>query len=188
MQPGGSSSAADQEEYRNVFFPEGLGDDAEEDNYVSVGVARAPRQASNNALGKTRGSKTKRQSSSAEGEALVQLLPKGAAGGSSSGVKAQAAGGSGATLLAGPAGWRQSLQQKILPAIRRFQPELIFISSGFDGCYMDPLGGRLGLRPSDFKWGTRQVMKLAKELPSCNGRVISVLEGGYDAGTFVVWC
>ena len=69
-----------------------------------------------------------------------------------------------------------------MPALRRFQPELIFISAGFDGCYMDPLGGRLGLRPEDFKWATQEVMEVGRELRCCNGRIVSVLEGGYDAG------
>jgi hypothetical protein len=169
-----------EDAYRNVFFPEGLGGDANEENYVSVGVAGAPRQGRNNALGKTKKTRTKRLGSANDvDDPLVQLLPNGeglsAAPGHANSQKKPAS-------LAGPAGWRQSLEQKILPAIRRFQPELIFISSGFDGCYMDPLGGRLGLRPSDFRWGTRKVLQLAKELPCCNGRVVSVLEGGYDAG------
>ena len=51
------------------------------------------------------------------------------------------------------------------------------ISAGFDGHYRDPLAS-LNLRAEDFDWVTRQLMDLADSTAS--GRIVSVLEGGYD--------
>ena len=44
----------------------------------------------------------------------------------------------------------------------------------------DPLGQDLGLSVADYKWATRQIMQAAAKCPSCRGRLVSVLEGGYD--------
>ena len=70
----------------------------------------------------------------------------------------------------------------VFPALVNFDPEIIFLSSGFDGHMDDPLGGHLGLRQKDFKELTEHIVRIA-ERPggSCNGRIVSVLEGGYDA-------
>jgi acetoin utilization deacetylase AcuC-like enzyme len=66
----------------------------------------------------------------------------------------------------------------IIPALREFNPDIIFISAGFDGASTDPIGGQVGLKPVDFHWMAEQVQVVADEL--CGGRVVSVLEGGYD--------
>lgn len=52
--------------------------------------------------------------------------------------------------------------------------------SGFDGMASDPLGGQLGLVVEDYAWATHQIVRAAAESPTCRGRVVSVLEGGYD--------
>ena len=58
-----------------------------------------------------------------------------------------------------------------------FQPDLVILSSGFDAHRRDPLGG-LDLDERDFAWATRRVMALAADC--AGGRVVSLLEGGYD--------
>jgi acetoin utilization deacetylase AcuC-like enzyme len=65
----------------------------------------------------------------------------------------------------------------IVQALRRFEPEFIFISAGFDAHRDDPLA-QLKLEDADFAWATEQVCAVADEF--CQGRVVSVLEGGYD--------
>ena len=94
-------------------------------------------------------------------------------------ANATGVGASGRT--AGPAGFRAALRDVILPAIAHFNPEVILISAGFDAHRDDPLGGAMGLRESDFVWATRAVVAIA-ESPgcACQGRVVSVLEGGYS--------
>lgn len=70
-----------------------------------------------------------------------------------------------------------AFQDKILPGILSFEPDLIMISAGFDSREGDPLG-RFQLKDSDFEQLTRGLMQIAEEV--CQGRVISVLEGGYN--------
>jgi acetoin utilization deacetylase AcuC-like enzyme len=78
----------------------------------------------------------------------------------------------------GRRGFRSSFAEVIIPALREFNPDIIFISAGFDGASTDPIGGQVGLKPVDFHWMAEQVQVVADEL--CGGRVVSVLEGGYD--------
>ncbi len=66
---------------------------------------------------------------------------------------------------------------EILPAIDAWQPEMIFISAGFDAHRDDPLAG-LNWDEDDFNWATQQLCTLAQK--HCNGRLVSTLEGGYD--------
>ena len=61
--------------------------------------------------------------------------------------------------------------------IKSFRPELILISAGFDSRRGDPLGQFL-LSDKDFSDLTKLIVGLAKE--HCGGKVVSVLEGGYD--------
>lgn len=70
-----------------------------------------------------------------------------------------------------------ALESKFIPAMEKFQPELFLISAGFDSRKDDPLGGLL-LTDQDFADLTRMLMKLAAT--HCQGRVISVMEGGYN--------
>ncbi|CAK0766509.1 Histone deacetylase family protein [Gammaproteobacteria bacterium] len=81
-------------------------------------------------------------------------------------------------LAAGTSGdtYRQLFKTEVLPALERFQPELILLSAGFDAHREDPLGG-LQLDESDYAWITRQVQDVANRFAA--GRIVSVLEGGY---------
>ena len=72
---------------------------------------------------------------------------------------------------------RQAWRDIGLPALRRFQPEIIFISAGFDAHRDDPLGG-LNWQTEDFAWITREVLQVAQD--AAQGRLVSSLEGGYD--------
>ena len=84
-----------------------------------------------------------------------------------------------APLRAGDAGtqFRQAFTHTILPRLREFRPDLIVISAGFDAHRRDPLA-HLNLIEADFRWATQQIMEIADAAAS--GRVVSVLEGGYD--------
>ena len=91
-----------------------------------------------------------------------------------------------ASAGAGRAAWRRLISQRLLFALRAFQPDLILMSTGFDGCRHDVgnklLGNRRGtvgldLRPDDFEWVTAQLRRVADLC--CQGRLVSVLEGGY---------
>ena len=65
----------------------------------------------------------------------------------------------------------------LIPALRDFSPEVILISAGFDGHYLDPLSGT-ELTADGFSTLTDLILELAQETAS--GRVISALEGGYS--------
>jgi len=77
----------------------------------------------------------------------------------------------------GGAEFRDAFESTILPRLRNFQPELIVISAGFDAHQRDPLAN-LNLLEADFLWATQKIMEVAQA--SANGRVVSMLEGGYD--------
>ena len=77
----------------------------------------------------------------------------------------------------GSAQFRAAFENVILPQLTKFAPELIVISAGFDAHYRDPLAS-LNLRAEDFGWVTRKLMDVADT--SAGGRIVSVLEGGYD--------
>jgi acetoin utilization deacetylase AcuC-like enzyme len=64
-----------------------------------------------------------------------------------------------------------------LPALEHFGPDLVFISAGFDAHERDPLG-QLELQDEDYGWITSEICTYAGL--ACDGRVISILEGGYD--------
>ncbi|HNQ14990.1 MAG TPA: histone deacetylase family protein, partial [Pyrinomonadaceae bacterium] len=61
-----------------------------------------------------------------------------------------------------------------------FRPDLVIVSSGFDAHLTDPLG-QLRLEDPDFVSMTKSVLNWAQE--TCAGRVVSVLEGGYNLQT-----
>lgn len=65
----------------------------------------------------------------------------------------------------------------LIPQVREFAPEIIFISAGFDGHKDDPLGG-MNLTEEDFGKFTDLIRDTAKEV--CQGRIVSALEGGYN--------
>ena len=77
----------------------------------------------------------------------------------------------------GSAKFRAAFENLILPQLQKFSPELLIISAGFDAHYRDPLAS-LNVKAEDFGWVTRKLMDVADA--SAGGRVVSVLEGGYD--------
>ena len=84
-----------------------------------------------------------------------------------------------APLRAGDDGvqFRQAMNTRVLPAIEAFAPDLIIISAGFDAHARDPMAN-INLVENDFAWATGKLMDIAQK--TCQGRVVSVLEGGYD--------
>ncbi|MDB5868560.1 MAG: histone deacetylase superfamily [Polaromonas sp.] len=72
--------------------------------------------------------------------------------------------------------FREAVTSRWLPALEAFQPEMIYVSAGFDGHREDDMGN-LGLIEGDYEWVTKQIMAVARR--HCRGRVISCLEGGY---------
>jgi acetoin utilization deacetylase AcuC-like enzyme len=77
----------------------------------------------------------------------------------------------------GGAKFRAAFDNVILPQLKKFAPELIIISAGFDAHFRDPLAS-LNLKAEDFDWVTRKLMDVAET--HAGGRIVSVLEGGYD--------
>ncbi len=73
--------------------------------------------------------------------------------------------------------FRDAFENAILPQLQKFAPELVLISAGFDAHHRDPLAS-INLRAEDFAWVTNRLMDVAQA--SAGGRVVSVLEGGYD--------
>jgi acetoin utilization deacetylase AcuC-like enzyme len=74
-------------------------------------------------------------------------------------------------------GFRRAMQNIMLPAVEKFQPELIMISAGFDAHRADPLA-QLRLTEDVFGWVTVELAKLASRCSK--DRIVSTLEGGYD--------
>lgn len=81
-------------------------------------------------------------------------------------------------LPAGTAGegFRAAVTEQWLPALERFQPQMLFISAGFDAHREDDMGG-FGLREADYTWVTEKLKDVAARHAS--RRIVSVLEGGY---------
>jgi acetoin utilization deacetylase AcuC-like enzyme len=73
--------------------------------------------------------------------------------------------------------YRPLFEAQVLPALDAFAPQMLFISAGFDGHREDDMG-QFGLVESDYVWITEQLMDVARLHAA--GRVVSVLEGGYD--------
>lgn len=82
-------------------------------------------------------------------------------------------------LRAGDGGttFREAYEARVFPRLMAHAPELILVSAGFDAHKRDPLAN-LQLEAQDFGWATRRVMEIAAKI--CGGRVVSLLEGGYD--------
>ena len=73
--------------------------------------------------------------------------------------------------------FREAMRSRILPALHNFSPDLVLISAGFDAHEADPLAS-LRLHEDDFAWITDELCEAAER--SAKGRVVSMLEGGYD--------
>jgi acetoin utilization deacetylase AcuC-like enzyme len=73
--------------------------------------------------------------------------------------------------------FRDAFEQRIIPALNVYEPELVILSAGFDAHERDPLGG-LRLKTEDFGWLTERLTEAAARC--ADGRIVSLLEGGYD--------
>jgi acetoin utilization deacetylase AcuC-like enzyme len=75
--------------------------------------------------------------------------------------------------------FRKSISEHWLPALKNFKPELIFISAGFDAHIEDDMS-QVSLTEDDYRWVTNELKAIAQE--HANGRIVSMLEGGYNLG------
>ena len=73
--------------------------------------------------------------------------------------------------------FRAAWQERLLPALDAFAPELLLVSAGFDGHRLDPLAD-LGLVAEDYAWLSGLLAACAGQ--HCQGRLVSLLEGGYS--------
>jgi len=72
---------------------------------------------------------------------------------------------------------RVAVEKTWLPALEAFQPQMLFISAGFDAHREDDMA-MLGWREDDYAWITTQLKAAADR--HCGGRIVSALEGGYS--------
>lgn len=72
--------------------------------------------------------------------------------------------------------FRKAIETHWLPAVNAHEPQLIYVSAGFDGHREDNLANFM-LSDDDYDWITRRIMQLADD--HCEGRIVSCLEGGY---------
>ncbi len=77
----------------------------------------------------------------------------------------------------GDEGYAEAIEGQVIPALRDFAPEALLLSAGFDAWQRDPLGGMAVTEEGFHAWGV-SLRELAEEI--CGGRVLAVLEGGYD--------
>lgn len=73
--------------------------------------------------------------------------------------------------------FRQVFGDIVVPALRSHNPQMIFISAGFDAHYEDDMGS-LGLLEADYMWATKQIKDVAEDCG--HKRIVSILEGGYS--------
>ena len=74
--------------------------------------------------------------------------------------------------------WRRRFES-LMTGVEAHRPDLILISAGFDAHGRDPLAHQ-SLEAEDFAWATRAIAGVARA--TCDGRIVSTLEGGYDLG------
>ena len=77
----------------------------------------------------------------------------------------------------GDAGYARIFDDLLFPIARRFKPELILVSAGFDTHWLDPLGS-MTVTISGYGMMARKLVALSNEL--CGGRIAVTLEGGYN--------
>jgi len=73
--------------------------------------------------------------------------------------------------------FKEAFEQRILPSLRNFAPDIVLISAGFDAHVDDPLAN-LRLTEPDFAWATNKIAEAAER--HAQGRLVSMLEGGYN--------
>ena len=84
-----------------------------------------------------------------------------------------------------PKDYRNVFKAKIIPRLYKFKPDLIFISAGFDGHENEIINQKkMQLTEFDFAYITQQIQFVANKF--CKGRVVSILEGGYNVSTGII--
>lgn len=78
---------------------------------------------------------------------------------------------------AGGTEFRRAVETQWLPALESFEPQMLFISAGFDAHAADPLA-QLNLEEADYAWITATLLNVAARHAA--GRIVSTLEGGYN--------
>lgn len=73
--------------------------------------------------------------------------------------------------------FRDAVSDHWIPALEKFQPEIIFVSAGFDA-HRDDEMSYVSLTDADFRWISEELVRIAKA--SASGRIVSALEGGYE--------
>ena len=73
--------------------------------------------------------------------------------------------------------FRAAVTEHWLPALEAFQPEMVFVSAGFDAHRDDDMS-HVSLTDGDFRWVSERIVEIANQFAS--GRIVSVLEGGYE--------
>ncbi|HET7062456.1 MAG TPA: histone deacetylase family protein [Nitrosospira sp.] len=73
--------------------------------------------------------------------------------------------------------FREAVERYWIPALENFEPQMLFVSAGFDAHADDELAS-LNLVENDYAWVTERIMEIA--LQYADGRIVSALEGGYD--------
>ncbi len=77
----------------------------------------------------------------------------------------------------GDAEYRRAIEHEVIPILNDYRPQFILLSMGFDTLSEDHMAF-INLTPSSFTWLTRLLVEASDRF--CNGRLVSVLEGGYD--------
>ena len=81
--------------------------------------------------------------------------------------------------------WRDTWRDEVFPKLEEFNPDLIFISAGFDAHRRDEMNhGHVQIEEPDYEWFTEHVVRISNKC--CPGKVVSVLEGGYRVHGHVV--
>jgi acetoin utilization deacetylase AcuC-like enzyme len=74
----------------------------------------------------------------------------------------------------------KAFDEIVIPIARQYEPEFVLVSAGFDGYYADPVGA-LSLSADIYARVFSRILNVASK--SCNGKLVAVLEGGYDLET-----
>jgi acetoin utilization deacetylase AcuC-like enzyme len=77
----------------------------------------------------------------------------------------------------GDSSYKAIFEKVLWPAARRFKPELIIVSAGFDAHHVDPIA-MMALSHTGYATLSRELKAMAEEL--CGGKIIFAMEGGYD--------
>jgi acetoin utilization deacetylase AcuC-like enzyme len=77
----------------------------------------------------------------------------------------------------GDAGYLEAFRRVLAPAARRFRPQLIILSAGYDAHWLDPLAS-MQMSVTGYGALVNELLALADEV--CGGRLVAVLEGGYN--------